>query len=64
LLRADQLNAYDVLCSDWVVFTPASLPTGGETEAEAGGKAKAGKSDAGGEAEVEVGAAATEEAQP
>jgi large subunit ribosomal protein L4 len=64
LLRADQLNAYDVLCSDWVVFTPASLPTGSETEAEAGGKSKAGKSDAGGEAEVEVGAAATEEAQP
>ena len=34
LLRADQLNAYDVLCSDWVVFTPDSLPTGGESQPE------------------------------
>ncbi|HEV2810959.1 MAG TPA: 50S ribosomal protein L4 [Acidimicrobiales bacterium] len=25
-----ELNAYDVLCSDWVVFTRATLPTTGE----------------------------------
>ncbi len=31
-LAADQLNAYDVLCSDYVVFTTSSLP-GGESEA-------------------------------
>ena len=31
LLPADELNAYDVLCSDWVVFTRTSLPgTGGQ----------------------------------
>ena len=28
VLAAGELNAYDVLCSDWVVFTQASLPTG------------------------------------
>jgi large subunit ribosomal protein L4 len=26
LLQASELNAYDVLCSDWVVFTRATLP--------------------------------------
>ena len=26
-LVASELNAYDVLCSDWVVFTSATLPT-------------------------------------
>ena len=31
VLPASELNAYDVLCSDWVVFTSASLP--GEAEA-------------------------------
>jgi len=25
-LAAGELNAYDVLCSDWVVFTEATLP--------------------------------------
>ncbi|MBV9410784.1 MAG: 50S ribosomal protein L4, partial [Acidimicrobiia bacterium] len=25
-IRASQLNAYDILCSDWVVFTRATLP--------------------------------------
>jgi large subunit ribosomal protein L4 len=29
LLKVGELNAYDVLCSDWVVFTRATLPTGG-----------------------------------
>ena len=28
VIAAGELNAYDVLCSDWVVFTEASLPTG------------------------------------
>ena len=27
VLLAGELNAYDVLCSDWVVFTRSSLPT-------------------------------------
>ncbi|MGH9178036.1 MAG: 50S ribosomal protein L4 [Acidimicrobiales bacterium] len=27
VLPAGELNAYDVLCSDWVVFTTATLPT-------------------------------------
>ena len=27
VLLASELNAYDVLCSDWVVFTQATLPT-------------------------------------
>ena len=26
-IRVTQLNAYDILCSDWVVFTRATLPT-------------------------------------
>jgi large subunit ribosomal protein L4 len=30
VIDAGELNAYDVLCSDWVVFTEASLPTGTE----------------------------------
>jgi len=28
LLEVGELNAYDVLCNDWVVFTQATLPTG------------------------------------
>ena len=28
MLAARELNAYDILCSDWVVFTKDSLPTG------------------------------------
>jgi large subunit ribosomal protein L4 len=27
LILAGELNAYDVLCSDWVVFTRATLPS-------------------------------------
>ena len=26
LVRAAELNAYDVLCSDWLVFTSETLP--------------------------------------
>jgi large subunit ribosomal protein L4 len=28
ILAAGELNAYDVLVSDWVVFTPDTVPTG------------------------------------
>lgn len=28
LIHAAELNAYDVLCNDWLVFTKATLPTG------------------------------------
>ena len=28
LLLVDELNAYDVLCNDWIVFTRATLPVG------------------------------------
>jgi large subunit ribosomal protein L4 len=27
VLAADQLNAYDILCNDWIVFTSETLPT-------------------------------------
>ena len=27
ILLSDELNAYDILCSDWLVFTEATLPT-------------------------------------
>ncbi len=30
-----ELNAYDILCSDWVVFTKAALPGGPNTDAPA-----------------------------
>jgi large subunit ribosomal protein L4 len=33
VLLAGELNAYDVLCSDWVVFTRASLPSSGQPAA-------------------------------
>ncbi|HVM06141.1 MAG TPA: 50S ribosomal protein L4 [Acidimicrobiales bacterium] len=36
-ILAQELNAYDVLCSDWVVFTPATLPTAPEAPAKAPG---------------------------
>jgi large subunit ribosomal protein L4 len=45
-----ELNAYDILCSDWVVFTRATLPGGGEAQATA--------------REPEVPAAASEPAPP
>jgi large subunit ribosomal protein L4 len=35
VLPVGELNAYDVLCSDWVVFTEATLPRPGATEAGA-----------------------------
>ena len=35
VLAASQLNAYDVLCADWVVFSQATLPSGAATAATA-----------------------------
>jgi large subunit ribosomal protein L4 len=32
-IRASQLNAYDILCNDWIVFTRATLP-GGSPQSE------------------------------
>jgi large subunit ribosomal protein L4 len=33
LLLAGELNAYDVLCNDWIVFTQATLPGGAAAKA-------------------------------
>jgi large subunit ribosomal protein L4 len=33
VLQANELNAYDVLCSDYVVFTPETLPSAGPRDA-------------------------------
>jgi large subunit ribosomal protein L4 len=33
LLLAAELNAYDVLCNDWIVFTSETLPGGGAADA-------------------------------
>ena len=30
LIAPGELNAYDVLCNDWIVFTQSTLPTGGD----------------------------------
>jgi large subunit ribosomal protein L4 len=32
LIEAGELNAYDILCNDWVVFTTETLPTASATE--------------------------------
>ncbi|MCP3935217.1 MAG: 50S ribosomal protein L4 [Actinomycetia bacterium] len=34
LLKQSELNAYDILCSDWLVFTTSTLPGADETEGE------------------------------
>lgn len=31
LIRSGELNAYDILCNEWIVFTSATLPTTSET---------------------------------
>lgn len=36
LIEVGELNAYDVLCNQTIVFTPENLPTGTPTEAPAG----------------------------
>ena len=28
LIKASELNAYDVLCNDWIVFSESNLPEG------------------------------------
>jgi large subunit ribosomal protein L4 len=35
LILVGELNAYDVLCNDWIVFSNASLPSADKTEKEA-----------------------------
>jgi large subunit ribosomal protein L4 len=54
LILAGELNAYDVLCNDWIVFTRATLPTATSATSDA--------SDAAPEAPAPAPAAATEEA--
>jgi large subunit ribosomal protein L4 len=39
LLLANELNAYDVLCNDWVVFTRATLPSTATAETVTTGEA-------------------------
>jgi large subunit ribosomal protein L4 len=41
-LVARELNAYDVLCSDWVVFTRDTLPSSEVTEPDAGEQPESG----------------------
>ena len=36
VLLASELNAYDVLCSDWVVFTRATLPSSSRSDGQGG----------------------------
>ena len=37
LIEIGELNAYDVLCNDWIVFTTGTLPTGTSGEVEVTG---------------------------
>ena len=43
LIESRELNAYDVLCSDYVIFSHATLPGGGEVVAKAPAKKAAAK---------------------
>ncbi len=45
LIEADQLNAYDVLVSDWVIFTRDTLPGAMEASEAVGKKASAPESE-------------------
>jgi len=36
LIDVRELNAYDVLCNDWILFTRANLPTAGKSVTEGG----------------------------
>jgi large subunit ribosomal protein L4 len=36
VILAPELNAYDILCNDWVVFTRSTLPGGAAADAGAG----------------------------
>ena len=42
LLLVSELNAYDVLCCDWIVFTRSTLPGVTTTQADTGGARAAG----------------------
>jgi large subunit ribosomal protein L4 len=53
-----ELNAYDVLCNDWLVFTRATLPGGAATD-DGGTEAAGGAADVDGETDVDA-----EEATP
>jgi large subunit ribosomal protein L4 len=50
LIESRELNAYDVLCSDYVIFSHATLPGGGEVTASAPAKKAAPKQEAKAEA--------------
>ena len=56
VLSTGELNAYDVLVSDWVVFTEASLPGGraGDTSTDAPGTTDAGTTDAPGTTDADT----------
>ena len=41
LLLAGELNAYDILCNDWIVFSTHTLPGGDITEGAVAGAAGA-----------------------
>lgn len=45
VLLAGELNAYDVLCCDWVVFTPDTLPAGKPKPAESSAAANTAPAD-------------------
>jgi len=57
LIEVGELNAYDVLCNDWIVFTSANLPSGtgfsGEIEAPTAPEASSEPEDVDAEAESE-----------
>jgi large subunit ribosomal protein L4 len=65
-LVARELNAYDVLCSDWVVFTKETLPTSEVQAPEADGQLDAGEqsADEPAEATVAISQEASEAAHP
>ena len=63
LILTGELNAYDVLCSDWIVFTAETLP-GGSTAAAPSESGISGQSAADSEATVDAGTEAVDEAEP
>ena len=38
LIKTSELNAYDILCNDWIVFTQSNLPTGETVRRDAVGR--------------------------
>jgi large subunit ribosomal protein L4 len=61
LLLAGELNAYDILCNDWIVFTAHTLPGGDITEGVVAGAAAEAPEVAEPEAEAEADAVASAE---